>query len=125
MYINSMKETGEPIYLTKSTDGLGMIAYELERILDDEDRKDLPGKHTKELKAIRAAINNANGDERRINHLFKTPKQHIELKNGAFKLLLEKNRQRPFVVLRRIHNNLHWLAIHKNVCLYYRAHQQY
>lgn len=42
-----MKETGEPIYLTKSTDGLGMIAYELERILDDEDRKDLPGKHTK------------------------------------------------------------------------------
>lgn len=90
MYINSMKETGKPIYLTKSTDGLGMIAYELERILDDEDRKDLPGKHTKELKAIRAAINNANGDERRINHLFKTPKQHIELKNGAFKLFLEK-----------------------------------
>ena len=90
MYINSMKETGEPIYLTKSTDGLSMIAYELERILDDKNRKDLPGKHTKELKAIRAAINNANGDERRINHLFKTPKQHIELKNGAFKLFLEK-----------------------------------
>lgn len=90
MYINSIKETGEPIYLTKSTDGLDMIAYKLERILDDEDRKDLLGKHTKELKAIRAAINNANGDERRISHLFKTAKQHIELKNGAFRLVLEQ-----------------------------------
>lgn len=90
MYINSMKETGEPIYLTKSTDGLGMIAYELERILDDEDRKDLPGKHAKALKDIRTAITNANGDERRINHLFKTPKQHIKLKNDTFKLFLEK-----------------------------------
>lgn len=55
-----MTKTGEPTYLCKSKDGLDMIAYELERILDDEDRKDLPGKHTKELKAIRAATNNAN-----------------------------------------------------------------
>lgn len=85
-----MTETGDNAYLTKSTNGLSMIAYELERILDDEDRKDLPGKHTKKLKTIRTAINNANGDERRINHLFKTPKQHIELKNGAFRLVLEK-----------------------------------
>lgn len=90
MYINSMKETNEPIHLCKSIDGLGMIAYELERILDDEDHKNLPGKHTKELKTIRTAINNANGKERNINHLFKTPKQHIELKNGAFRLVLEK-----------------------------------
>lgn len=90
MYINSMIETGEPIQLCKSTDGLGIIAYELERILDNKDRKDLPGKHTNKLKAIRTAINNANGDERRINHLFKTSKQHIELKNGAFRLVLEK-----------------------------------
>lgn len=90
MYINSMKETGGPICLTKSTDRLGMIAYKLERILDDEDRKDLPGKHAKALKGIRTAITNANGDERRINHLFKTPKQHIELKNGAFRLVLEQ-----------------------------------
>jgi hypothetical protein len=90
MYINAMTETGDNTYLTKSTNGLSMIAYELERILDDEDRKDLPGKHTKELKAIRTAINNANGDERHINHLFKTSKQHIELKNGAFRLVLEK-----------------------------------
>lgn len=90
MYVNSMTETGEPVQLCTSTDGLSMIAYELERILDDKDRKDLPGKHTKELKAIRTAINNANGDERRINHLFKTPNQHIELKNGAFRLVLEK-----------------------------------
>lgn len=90
MYINSMTETGEPIQLCKSKNGLGMIAYELERILDDENRKDIPGKHIKELKTIRTAINSANGDERRINHLFKTPKQHIELKNGAFRLVLEK-----------------------------------
>lgn len=48
MYINSMTETGELTYLYKSKDGLGMIAYELERILDDEDHKDLPSKHTKE-----------------------------------------------------------------------------
>lgn len=90
MYINAMTETGESTYLCKSKDGLGMIAYELERILDDEDHKDLPGKHTKELKAIRLAINNANNKERNINHLFKTPQQHIELKNGAFKFILEK-----------------------------------
>lgn len=32
MYINSMKETNEPLFLCKSKDGLGMIAYELERI---------------------------------------------------------------------------------------------
>ena len=85
-----MTETGEPTYLCKSKDGLGMIAYELERILDDEDHKDLPGKHTKELKAIRLAINNAGSKERNIDHLFKTPQQYIELKNSAFKLVLEK-----------------------------------
>ena len=90
MFPETAHFSGRVVHLTKSTDGLGMIAYELERILDDKDRKDLPGKHTKELKAIQAAINNANEDERRINHLFKTPKQHIELKNGAFKLFLEK-----------------------------------
>lgn len=90
MYINAMTETGNNTYLTKSTNGLSMIAYELERILDDKNRKNLPGKHTKELKAIRTTINNTNGDERHINHLFKTPKQHIELKNGAFRLVLEK-----------------------------------
>lgn len=43
-----MTETGELTYLYKSKDGLGMIAYELERILDDEDHKNLPSKHTKE-----------------------------------------------------------------------------
>lgn len=85
-----MTETGEPTYLCKSTDALSMIAYELEHILDDENRKNLPGKHTKELKAIRLAINNANGKEQGINHLFKTPQQHIELKNGTFRLVLEK-----------------------------------
>ena len=90
MYINSMTETGEPIQLYKSTDGLEMIAYELERILDNVDRKDLPGKHTKTLKDIQTAINNANGKERNINHLFKTPQQHIELKNDAFRLILEQ-----------------------------------
>lgn len=85
-----MTETGEPTYLYKSKDALGMITYGLERILDDENRKDLPGKHTKELKAIRLTINNAGSKKRNIDHLFKTPQQHIELKNGAFRLVLEK-----------------------------------